>query len=238
MSKDNPIKELPFFVRIRVWLAVAIAHIGLYVAHKIGWYRFWSRLYQRVWHKRYMKGGTKESLVDTGLTPVAAQNLMNLISWRADKFRELFDAFGAPEWFQYNLNIIKAGGKQKPGAMDCDEYAIWAANSVDKEYKPEILSVSWVQVGVNSKGRYFVKLTGHNVCAVSQYENGIQKFFHIGNWRRSSNFVTRDKLVKDVWSRGSRNTKYSRCLGYAFYDKGLSIKSYHKANNDWVKHEK
>jgi hypothetical protein len=233
----NPVKELPWGVRVRISIMILITQIGLWFAHVVGWYKYWSKLYQRLMHKPYKKGGSKESLVLPALSPVNAQNLMNLVKWRPDKVRELWDAFGAPEWFQYNLNLIQASGEQKPGAMDCDEFAIWAANSVRSEYSPEILSVTWIEVHKYTNGKYKVKIAGHNVCAASHMEFGIRKHYHIGNWGRSSNYAKKEKLVSDVWKRGSNGALLSKCVGYAFYSKDLSEKEYKLGDNKWNKNE-
>jgi hypothetical protein len=127
---------------------------------------------------------------------------MNLVRWAPDGPREFWDAIGSPHWFQYALNKIQAGGRQPKGAMDCDEFAIWAANVTADRFTPRMASVVWINRFQTSSGKTKHRIKGHNVCIIQEQRGDTVLYFHIGNWGRSRNFVTLDSLLRDVTKRG------------------------------------
>jgi len=183
--------------------------ISALLVFKLRIYPTWSKVYRWLYHGQYADSeSAKWSPLRTGLSPIQAQNLMNLVRWAPDGKREFWDAIGSPHWFQYALNKVQAGEKQPRGAMDCDEFAIWAANVVDEEFAPRIASVVWVNRFQTAGGKTRYRIKGHNVCIVQDRRAGSILYFHIGNWGRSRNFISLEALFADVAKRGGAGENF------------------------------
>ena len=177
-------------------------------------YQFWSLLYQRIYHKKYKKDLLR------GLTPDHAQNIMNQVQWSKDTPKELWDAIGSPHWFQYVYDETIRTGVQPEGALDCDEYAFWAANSINNKYLPEVASGVWLVSRRDESGKLHYDLGGHHVCLVRG-----DRFFHVGNWGKSKTFSTEDGLIQDLIKSGANNTEDVEIVILAKWNKNCRIKN-------------
>jgi len=113
------------------------------------------------------------------------------VKWIKDGPRQLFDAIGSPERFQYLLN----SSKDAESGNDCDEFAVWCHVIMNRvmelghlsfKVAPIVLTVTWTEG---------CKIQGHNVC-VYQREDG--EWYHIGNWGLRGSFNSFSSSVEDV----------------------------------------
>ena len=184
-----------------------------------GLYAWWSRLYQRLWDRRYVG-----KVLDAGhlnwrgtLTPEGAADLVRLIPYHRDGFKEVHDAFHHPVAGDYLLGRILAHPDnrwaprdlariQEQGypeiqdlvrcrvrynhgeSWDCDDAALWCAWAVRSGHSTRVLNIVW------STGRWPWKVQGHNVCICRQGD----QFVHIGNWGYRGPFISMDEVVNDI----------------------------------------
>ena len=136
-----------------------------------GYYR-WSKFWMAFTEGRY-------SMVN--LTPSVSlgqlEEALSKMTWKADPGKGLFDTISSPHRVEFVLRQRLAGmGKGEVG--DCDEFALYAAVSVEDMIKrgrldarnPEFMSVTWL----DAKGNFH----GHNVC-VFEDSHG---WNHMSNW--------------------------------------------------------
>jgi hypothetical protein len=144
-------------------------------------YTTWSKVYRWLRHRKYRKHVSRIPIQNAA----KAQASMDLITWRADTWRALWDAIGCPYRFAYFVReAIRAGAtasqKFDPESdCDCDDFTAFGVETV--------LGSVFLQVA-RQEGRSF---WGHFVClfraipqAVGsmQGEPGIAYWWHIGNW--------------------------------------------------------
>ena len=147
-------------------------------------YLCWSLLYRKVWHREYKWVPVKDSI-----SIREALEAMRSLVWVRDGKRELFDAVGHPGWVQHCINEVQAGRGQPRGALDCDEFAVWAAASLDIRRNPIVYQQTWCA----KKG---LALGGHHVCVFQDRAGG--NLFHIGNWGYAGPFNSLEELGKQM----------------------------------------
>jgi hypothetical protein len=180
--------------------------LSFYLITLVGIYSLWSRLYRWFYHGDY-----KDIPIDWKLTPEQADEKCQTLTWTKDGPRELFDAIGSPQWVQHCINSVKATDTQPEGSLDCDEFAVWCASSLDPRYCPLVLSISYMK-------KDSLKPNGHNVCIY--LDKKINSIFHIGNWGIIGPYSSLELVVKDVCY-----TSNSDLIGWALYD--YSLKNLH-----------
>ena len=151
---------------VKIWFARVFYVVAIY------WWCLWSRAYRVLFQRDYRQ----TTFLDSHLTAKEACEKMGLLTWTRDGARELWDSVGDPGWIQYAINRLEKGHPQPKGALDCDDFSVWASNVLSDEYKPVIWVFSWMSGG---------KLSGHAMCWCSGSEG---KYFHIGNWGMSREF--------------------------------------------------
>ena len=134
---------------------LAVARYLFFLAIQLRLYTNWSRL-----HRYLFDGVAKNTTLPTFTTVEEVGWYIRGFSWRPDSWIDLGDAICSPEmvWYRY-LNGIQ-------GAGDCDEFAVFLANVIEKSIEagtwrssisdPDILTVTWM----NPDG----SLSGHIVC--------------------------------------------------------------------------
>ena len=145
---------------MRFWLFICRVSAWLYL--RLGLYGAWSRTYRAMFERSYdaMQLYTFSNLQEVGAYLNAKAHL-----WRADSWKQLFDAVSRPERTQAFFD-----GREVPhDGLDCDEYAIWTVNSIHRSLMqgkmaanehvsaPRMLTVTWLEGW---------KPQGHNVCLV------------------------------------------------------------------------
>lgn len=168
------------------------------------WWRAWSQGYRKLYHDMY-----DNVVVQKGLTLTDVESSMGVLHWTPDGLKELWDACGSPKRVQYMLNQIASGKPQPLGALDCDDFSIWAAHAIDRNFYPRILCFAWVE-------KETCNIKGHTVCLLRQ-EDG--RMFHVGNWGTSKPFQNLREVCLDMMER--RNAEES--IGWCLLDKNLSI---------------
>jgi hypothetical protein len=226
MTKPSNVKT--FGQKMRLWIWLTASQIVLFFVFRLRIYSFWSKIYRELYHAKYSDPDSGfYSPLQQELDTVQAQNLMNLVKWTPDGVRELWDAVGSPHWFQHILNMLHEGGKQPSGSVDCDEFAIWAANSVSRTVTPHMLSVCWISENPTKKGLRF-KASGHNVCVCRGVRDGKFFYYHIGNWGRSRNFGDVEGVINDVVIRANKDKNH--LIGWALWKPDLTLVVTHKSS--------
>ena len=145
-------------------------------------YAFWSKLYRKIWQRKY-----KKIKLSKGLVPNEAQKLLDKMEWRKDSYKEFFDSIGSPNWFQYCLNEVLENRAQPKGSLDCDDFASWFAHAIHPRFRPQLLSVMFVtNDGV---------MTGHAVCV---WEDDFGKYYHSGVGFTRGHFRNYKEIIKDL----------------------------------------
>ncbi len=170
----------------------------------IFWWVTWSKLYRLLWqrdHAFWLE-------LDSNLSISEAEEKIALVRWQPDTGKELWDACGSPNWVQYVIRQLQEGDIQPTGSLDCDDFAVWCCNVLDKKYMPCILSVSWL----SGSG----EILGHAVCLCKR-KDGL--LFHMGNWGTIHGFLHLKSLCNDMLKRA----KGKELLGWSLIDADLKI---------------
>lgn len=173
--------------------------------YKIGylWWSYWSKVYRGLYHFKYSKVAMSKNLA---LTEVEAS--LKKLRWSPDTWKELWDACGSPQRVQHELNEL-AGGKPWPYAqMDCDDFAVWAANAIDKNFYARIYTFSWIAADD--------KVQGHAMCLC---RNSDGRIFHMGNWGTSAPYNNLKEVCESILA--GRKAKEALCWG--LFDKDLNL---------------
>lgn len=104
------------------------------------------------------------------------------VPYVADGAKELWDVCLPPGIVQSRIDDIEAGKDYDSGAMDCDDYARYLANSIDEDHNPLLLSVLCVDKSDMFWG-IFPKFPGHMVCILRD-DTHDGKIYHVGNWNQ------------------------------------------------------
>lgn len=193
--------------RYKLTRAIGVFFTWIVIGLKV--YAFWSRIYRFIWHRQYSSPkGSLYSPLAQNLEPRVAQEAMDKVRWRPDRFKELWDAVGSPHWFQYVVDQVNLGEQQPSGANDCDEYATWAASVVNKSYNPHMLTVTWIEEVPSDNGSTRYKIGGHNLCFLCWPmlldTNAKLMYRHLGNWGLSQTFRSSEELLTDILSYGGK----------------------------------
>tara|TARA_A100001515_G_scaffold32192_1_gene25091 strand:- start:3560 stop:4210 length:651 start_codon:yes stop_codon:yes gene_type:complete len=199
---------------IAAWQQIKKRIAKLFYKPAIYYWVTWSKLYRILWHSKY-----SNVVVEENQTLTKVQDALDMLEWKPDRWRELFDVCGTPNYVQHIINesrenIYKFGPriKVKSGQLDlpldCDEFSVWAANAIDKNYHPRIFLFSWL----TGDG----KIIGHAMCLCRMSDGRI---FHIGNWGTSDPFSDLREMSLDILYRA----KAREAIGWAILDKNLKI---------------
>lgn len=139
-----------------------------YVFLRLGLYRLKSRLYRFLFERKY-----RDVPVRPVSTLIEIGRRLGPKWWRADNWRQLWDAVSYPGRVQAYIDE----GVPPLSGFDCDEFAIYTAHVLNVSrlryvYSPRFVTVLW------RKG-WLVE--GHNVCAYSDGEE--LGFYDYGVWR-------------------------------------------------------
>jgi len=170
------------------------------------WWPTWSKIYRRLYHRKY-----KDVILDICQSPQQAMEEMQKLKWAPDNSRALWDAIGDARWVQHCINTVDQTGKQPKGSLDCDEFAVWAAQCTHPRFDPKIFIYSWI----TRSG----KLKGHAMCWVRTKDG---RFFHIGNWGQYGPYRNLREACSVILTLGNG----SETVGWAFYDKHLNLRDW------------
>lgn len=168
------------------------------------WWGAWSRVYRRLYHSEYNSVTLPENL---SLTQV--QDNLSKLNWQPDGLKELWDACGSPQRVQHILNKLSEGRPQPLGPMDCDDFSIWAAHVIDKNFYPRIFCFAWIDDKDCS-------LKAHAMCLLRQPDGRV---FHLSNWGTSKAYPNLREICLDILQK----TNSSESIGWCVLQKDLSI---------------
>ena len=146
-------------------------------------YYLWSKFYSFLFIKKHVRQLSPTLHSERGEDSIQVPlDKVCKVPYVADGAKELWDVCLPPGVVQSRINDIEAGNIHDAGAMDCDDYARYLANSIEDQHNPLLLSVLCVD---KSKLKYgiFPKFPGHMVCIIRNdpYDGSI---YHIGNWNQ------------------------------------------------------
>lgn len=177
---------------INVWAAIARFFTFLYL--RLHGYQLWSYLYRFVWERKY-----KSVKIHRFERLALLVDFIRLQKWKADSWKEMFDAVSSPE-------KVQAIGQDASGDHligDCDEFAVYLANAISVSLKagmmaadgianPRFLTITWIDKKTKKAG-------GHNVCLLEYpSEVGSSLYAYMDYGKPSAKFFTIGDVVKLV----------------------------------------
>lgn len=180
-------------------------------------YFLWSKIYRFLFHSRY-----SSTRLFWNLKLEQADRYLKTLTWTPDGGKELGDAIGSPQFVQFCINQRELGRMQPDGALDCDDFSIWATNVLDPSYRPMMFSVIWASrekpVGFWKKlTNPFTRFSGHAMCLTYDEKTGL--YTHISNWGISKSYFTIIQHVEDILKM-----KNADLIGWMMFDKDLKLK--------------
>jgi len=174
----------------------------------------WSGVYRSIYHGKY-----RGVVLDKDLPLTAVQAALEMLEWKPDRLKELFDVCGTPNYVQHIVNIsrdnvyrqgprIKIRSGQPDLPLDCDDFSVWAANVIERDFYPRLFIFSWM----SERG----ELVSHVMCLCRQ-EDG--RLFHIGNWGTSAPVQDLRELCLSIMKK----TRAREAIGWAILDKNLKL---------------
>ena len=136
------------------------------------------------------------------------------VPYVADGPKELWDVCQPPGLIESRIVAIESEEEyDRDGAMDCDDYARYLANSIESQHSPLLFSVLCIKKS-EMKWGIIPQLPGHMVCLWTDNiinENASGKIYHIGNWNQIRNSTTGEI----IGSKDSRHYAYNSLLDMA-----------------------
>ena len=109
-------------------------------------------------------------------------NRVTLVPYVADGPKELWDVCQPPGIVEDRIVAIENNQPHDKGAMDCDDYARYMANSIESLHSPLLLSVLCIDKR-EMKWGVIPKFPGHMVC-IFKNSPGDGNIYHVGNWNQ------------------------------------------------------
>jgi hypothetical protein len=188
MMKKNITKAYIFLVQIM---------LSVVVSFRI--YYLWSKLYSFLFvskrNRMLLPTLHSESGVDTIQIPL---DRVVKIPYVADGPKELWDVCQPPGVVESRILAVESGEPHDAGAMDCDDYARYMANSIESQHAPLLLSVLCIDRR-DMKWGILPKFPGHMVCILTDNPS-MGDIYHVGNWSQTRS--TRNDII------GARNFRY------------------------------
>lgn len=140
-----------------VWLFLCRLSSFLYL--RLSGYKTWSNIYRAIWEREFRDIPLR---VFGDLPTLEALLQKNALKWRADSWKQLFDAVSYPAKAQ----LVFEGTYAPDSGFDCDDFACFTTNVLEKSLvlakfpvsAPRFFTVMWL------KGW---KAAGHNVTLVT-----------------------------------------------------------------------
>ena len=175
-----------------------------WLAHATRLYWLWSCIYQLIYHREY------KHIELYNLSPDQAWHKVKVLTWREDGWRELRDVVGSPMYVQYCINEVSSGNEQPAGSLDCDDFAIWCANSINNDFEPYYFTTSWLKVDGS--------VSGHAVCLFYRGSNP-KSLYHIGNWGMRGPFSS----LQDISKKMATLAGGVEIIGWSVYTRSLKL---------------
>ncbi len=183
-------------------------------------YFLWSRLY-RLMNRYHEYNGTE---VVRRFKPTDVYRAISTLRWVKDGPTELWDAIADPRYGEWMYQTKLETGVQPVGAFDCDDFATWAAASLESdEWETCIFNLVWTVVGS-------IGIEGHNVALAYNRHSG--RYWHIGNWGSFGPFSNPEAVLCSMWMirHGSQTRpKPDKIVGFSTFDHNtLKLRKYNK----------
>ena len=159
-------------------------------------YWLWSKIYSLIFIDKRTRR-LLPSLYNSPQTPLAR---VSKVTYVPDGAKELWDVCQPPGVVESRIIAIENSEPPDSGAMDCDDYARYLANSIESQLNPRLMSVLCIDKR-ELKWGIVPKFPGHMVCLWTDPEfdqNGSGEIYHIGNWNQ----------IKDGPNPEFRNERY------------------------------
>lgn len=175
--------------RARAWWCF-VAGLGVTLYMRAHLYRFWSWVHQRTSDRRWDK---VQLNMYTSLRQIATW--MGSFKWKADSWRELFDAVCTPQ-------KVQAVGSDSPHGNDCDEAARYVSCSIEHArvtglldpegvHRAWFLTVTWMEEDGTTGG--------HNVALVEFFgENGVIQYAYMDYGMPHRRYATAHDVALEV----------------------------------------
>ena len=182
---------------------ILLTRIVLALVFSFRIYFLWSRLYSLLFISKRNRALLPTLHSEAGGDSIQVPlDRVTKVPYVPDGFKELWDVCQPPGLIESRIVAIENGEKyDTTGAMDCDDYARYMANSIESQHSPLLLSVLCIDKR-DMKWEVIPKFPGHMVCVFTDNpSNG--KVYHVGNWNQ-----LRSINGDIVGSRGIRHYGY------------------------------
>ena len=162
---------------------ILLARAGLAFIFTFRIYRLWAKIYSLI----FIDKETRQCLPSLYNTPQVPLARVSKVPYVPDGPKELWDVCQPPGVVEKRIIAIENDEPyDTKGAMDCDDYARYLANSIESRFNPRLMSVFCIDKR-DLRWGIIPKFPGHMVClwADSHYDqNASGKIYHIGNWNQ------------------------------------------------------
>jgi hypothetical protein len=145
-------------------------------------YWLWSKIYSIL----FIDKRTRRLLPNLYNSPHTPLARVSKVTYVPDGSKELWEVCQPPGVVEQRIIAIENSEKPDSGAMDCDEFARYLANSLESQLNPRLLSVICIDKR-ELKWGIIPKFPGHVVCLWSDSEynpDASGNIYHIGNWNQ------------------------------------------------------
>ena len=146
-------------------------------------YYLWSKAYSFIFVKKNIRDKMPMLHSEVGTDSIQIPlDRVTQVPYVADGAKELWDVCLPPGVVESRIKSIESGEEHDKGAMDCDDYARYMANSIESQHNPLLLSVLCIDDRELKHG-VFPKFPGHMVCILNN-DPCSGNIYHVGNWNQ------------------------------------------------------
>ena len=146
-------------------------------------YRLWAKIYSWI----FIDKETRRHLPNLYSSPHTPLARVSKVPYVPDGPKELWDVCQPPGVVEKRIIAIENNEPyDTTGAMDCDDYARYLANSIETQLTPRLMSVLCIDRR-ELKWDIIPKFPGHMVCLWADSQLNVDpsgKIYHIGNWNQ------------------------------------------------------
>jgi len=162
---------------------IFLARAGLAFIFTFRIYRLWSKIYSLI----FLDKETRRCLPNLYGTIQVPLARVSKVPYVPDGPKELWDVCQPPGVVEKRIIAIENDEPyDTKGAMDCDDYARYLANSIESQFNPRLMSVLCIDKR-KLKWGIIPEFPGHMVCLWTDSQLSMDtsgKIYHIGNWNQ------------------------------------------------------
>ena len=184
-------------------LYILLTRIVLALVFSFRIYFLWSKLYSFLFISKKNRNSLPTLHSESGSDSIQVPlDRVTKVPYVPDGPKELWDVCQPPGLIESRIVAIENGEVyDREGAMDCDDYARYMANSIESQHSPLLLSVLCIDRR-EMKWGIIPKFPGHMVCVFADNPAN-EKLYHVGNWNQ-----LRSMSGNIVGSRNIRHYSY------------------------------